>query len=245
MPEGPSLVILREQAARFVGQEIVRAEGNTWAIDPARLRGRPVLALRTWGKHFLIQVPGMTVRIHFLLFGTWRIDERRDKPARLSLGFADGGEINFYACSVKEVDGDPDAVYDWGADILADAWNPARARKALRMAPAMLACDALLDQDIFAGVGNIIKNEVLFRTRIHPLSTVGALPPARLRLLVQEARAYSFDFLEWKKAGTLKQHWQAHARTTCPRCHIPLHKAILGKTKRRSFWCERCQKRYA
>lgn len=40
MPEGPSLVILKEQTARFVGQEIVRAEGNTWAIDTTRLVGQ-------------------------------------------------------------------------------------------------------------------------------------------------------------------------------------------------------------
>jgi len=119
-----------------------------------------------------------------------------------------------------------------------------RARKKLRAAPDTLACDALLDQDIFAGVGNIIKNEVLFRIRVHPLSTMGALPPAKLRALVQEARQYSFDFLEWKKAFTLKQHWLAHNQKTCPRCHIPFNKANLGRTNRRSFWCERCQKRY-
>ena len=244
MPEGPSLFILKEQTARFVGQEIVRAEGNTWAIDTARLSGRKLLALRTWGKHFLIEVPGMVVRIHFLLFGTWRIDERRDKPARLSLGFADGGEINFYACSVKEVDGDIDDAYDWGADVMSDAWDAAAARKKLRADPGLAACDALLDQDIFSGVGNIIKNEVLFRIRLHPLSRVGALPPAKLRALVQEARQYSFDFLAWKKAGTLKRHWLAHQQKTCPRCHIPFQHANLGKTRRRSFWCERCQKRY-
>jgi endonuclease-8 len=127
---------------------------------------------------------------------------------------------------------------------MSDAWDPAKARKKLRARPEMPACDALLDQDIFAGVGNIIKNEVLFRVRVHPLSAVGALPPAKLRALVQEARQYSFDFLEWKKAFTLKQHWLAHNQKTCPRCHIPFHKANLGRTNRRSFWCERCQKRY-
>ena len=36
--------------------------------------------------------------------------------------------------------------------------------------------DALLDQDVFAGAGNIIKNEVLHRIRVHPESPVGRLP---------------------------------------------------------------------
>jgi endonuclease-8 len=245
MPEGPSIVILKEQAARFVGQEIVHAEGNTTAIDPARLAGQPLLSLRSWGKHFLVELPGLALRIHFLLFGSYRINERKDRPPRLSLAFGDGGELNFYACSVKEIDGDLDAVYDWSADVMADQWNPARARKKLRLAPDMLACDALLDQGIFAGVGNIIKNEVLFRIRVHPLSTVGALPPAKLRALVEQARQYSFDFLGWKKEYVLKQHWLAHTKTICPRCNIPFVKAHLGRSRRRSFFCERCQKRYS
>lgn len=245
MPEGPSLYILKEDTARFVGKEIVCASGNTKAIDFARLENQPLLSLRTWGKHFLIQTPSMTVRIHFLLFGTYRIDEGRDeKTPRLSLGFADGGELNFYACSVKEIDPDFDTAYDWAADVMSDVWDPAKARKKLRARPNMLACDALLDQDIFAGVGNIIKNEVLFRIRVHPLSTMAGLPPVKLRALVQEARQYSFDFLAWKREWTLKQHWLAHAKKICPRCHIPFHKGHLGKSDRRSFWCERCQKRY-
>ncbi len=244
MPEGPSIVILREETARFVGQRIVRAEGNTSAIAPARLTGLTVLALRSWGKHFLIVLPGLALRIHFLLFGSYRIDERKDRPPRLALAFADGGELNFYACSVREIDPDLDAQYDWSADVMSDSWSPARALKKLRAAPAMLACDALLDQAIFAGVGNIIKNEVLFRIRVHPLSAVGALPAAKLRALVAQARAYSFDFLGWKKQFVLKQHWLAHTKSTCPRCHIPFHKGHLGRSKRRSFWCEHCQKRY-
>jgi endonuclease-8 len=244
VPEGPSLFILKEEAARFVGQQIVQAHGNTRAIDPARLVGLPILSLRTWGKQFLIELPGLVVRIHFLLFGSYRIDEQRDRPPRLALAMEDGGELNFYACSVKELERDMDSAYDWSADVMSEQWDAAKARKKLRAEPGMLACDALLDQQIFSGVGNIIKNEVLFRIRVHPLSTVGALPPAKLRALVQEARQYSFDFLEWKKQFVLKKHWLAHAKTTCPRCHIPFHKAHLGRTRRRSFFCERCQKRY-
>ena len=59
-----------------------------------------------------------------------------------------------------------------------------------------------------------------------------------------QARQYSFDFLEWKKAFVLKKHWLAHTKRTCPRCDIALLKAHLGRTQRRSFFCESCQVRY-
>ena len=110
--------------------------------------------------------------------------------------------------------------------------------------PETLVCDALLDQNLFAGVGNIIKNEVLFRIRLHPLSQAGALPLEKRDELIAQARRYSFDFLEWKKAYVLKKHWLAHTRRICPRCDIPFVKAKLGVTNRRSFFCENCQLRY-
>ena len=65
-----------------------------------------------------------------------------------------------------------------------------------------------------------------------------------MRELVEQARQYSFDFLEWKKAYVLKKHWLAHTKSVCPRCHIPFSRGKLGLTQRRSFFCERCQKRY-
>ena len=128
---------------------------------------------------------------------------------------------------------------------MSELWDAAAARRKLRGNADTLACDALLDQSIFSGVGNIIKNEVLFRIRVHPLSQIGSLPPAKLRALVEEARKYSFEFLTWKKAGVLKRHWLAHARKTCPRCHIPFNLEELGKTRRRSFFCNNCQVLYA
>jgi endonuclease-8 len=127
---------------------------------------------------------------------------------------------------------------------MSEQWDAARALKKLRAMPDALVCDALLDQTIFAGVGNIIKNEVLFLIRLHPLAAVGDLPPRKLRELVEQARQYSFDFLAWKKAYVLKAHWLAHTKQICPRCQIPFQKGRLGKTQRRSFYCNRCQKRY-
>jgi endonuclease-8 len=243
MPEGPSIVILREEAAALAGQLIRDASGNA-KIDLERLPGRRVLALRSFGKQFLIELSdALTVRVHLLMFGSYRIGEGRDIAPRLHLGF-DAGELNFYNCSVRLLEGDLDTLYDWRADVMSDRWNPRLALAKLRAMPHTLACDALLDQGVFAGVGNIMKNEVLFRIRVHPLSTLGALSAYKLRELVAQAHAYAFEFLVWKKAHVLARHWLVHNRGRCPRHGIPLQRAYLGKTHRRSFFCLRCQKLY-
>jgi len=235
MPEGPTIVILSEECAKFRGKVVRHAEGNSKLIEPQRMHGRKALALRSWGKHFLVEFSDFFLRVHFMLFGSYRIDEAKEnaKP-RLSLGFANG-DLHLYACSVRYVEGKPEQHYDWRTDIMSEQWDPALARKKLRAMPDALVCDALLDQQVFAGVGNIIKNEVLFRIRVSPLSTVGALPPRKLSELVREARTYSFQFLEWKKAYVLRQHWLAHRKSTCPRCGIKLRLAHLGRTHRRAF----------
>jgi endonuclease-8 len=243
MPEGPSIVILKEEAAEFAGKTIINATGNS-KIDKERLSGQRVVSLKSWGKHFLIEMEAFSLRIHFLLFGSYLINQRKEATPRLSLAFANG-ELNFYSCSVRFLEGPLDETYDWSVDVMSDEWDAAAARKKLKRMPDTLACDALLDQDVFAGVGNIIKNEVLFRIRVHPLSVIGALPPAKLRELVEQARLYSFEFLTWKKAHVLKKHWLAHTKTICPRCNIRFsYSPHLGKTQRRAFYCESCQRRY-
>jgi endonuclease-8 len=244
MPEGPSIVILRDQVTPFLGKTIRRVSGNT-TIEKERLADQRIESFRSWGKHFLVELPDFSLKVHFMLFGSYRINEDKSWAVpRLSLGFDDEQVINFYACSVRFIEEPIDLVYDWWADVMSEHWDPQLALKRLRAQPDTLVCDALLDQDLFAGVGNIIKNEVLFRIRVHPLSTVGALPASKLRELVAEARNYSFDFLEWKKQFVLRKHWLAHTKRTCPRCHIPFVKAHLGRTHRRSFFCENCQLRY-
>lgn len=244
MPEGPSIVILREEAARFAGRKVLRVSGNS-TQDIGRMRNRKVLAVRSWGKHFLLEFAGFSLRIHFMLFGSYRINAGKAAPPRLSLGFSKGEVLNFYACSVRFVEGDLDDSYDWSADVMAGGWDAAAARRKLRARPQALAADALLDQDVFAGVGNIIKNEVLHRIRVHPESRIGALPPRKLAELVAQARDYSFDFYRWKKAHVLKKHYQVHTKTSCPRDDTPLsYRKHLGQAQRRAFWCDACQRLY-
>ena len=241
MPEGPSIYILREESIRFEGSVIARIEGNTG--EPVRdFEGAEITAIKSWGKHYLIYFGKRAIRIHFLLFGTYRIDQPKESSPRLSL-FTNRGDLHFYACSIKILE-NPDEQYDWAADVMSPQWNPTAALKKLRQVPEMMICDALLEQEIFAGVGNIIKNEVLYRLKLHPESLTGKISKARLKLVAEQARIYSFEFLEWKKQFVLKKHWLAHTRKTCMLCSLPLFKKNTGRKKRRSFYCENCQKRY-
>jgi endonuclease-8 len=242
MPEGPSIVILREaiEALHIKGEKIDFADGNSTKIDTLRLIDQKITDFRSWGKHFLICFEDFTLRIHFMLFGSYLINERKKTPPRLSLEIKNN-ELNFYACSVLFLEQPADQAYDWESDIMSASWNADKALNKLKAAPKMLACDALLDQNIFAGSGNIIKNEVLFRIRMHPLSTLGEIPEDKLREMIRETQNYSFDFLEWKKEFTLKKHWLAHTKKICPRCSIPFVKEYLGKSNRRSYFCTNCQ----
>lgn len=242
MPEGPSLIILKEAVQAFKGKKILSATGNT-KVDKESLLNQKIIDFKSWGKHFLICLPKFTLRIHFLLFGAYSINEKTRINPRLHLSFTNG-DLYLYNCSVRIIEEDLDLVYDWSGDVLHDAWDPKKARRKLKAQPDQLVCDALLDQNIFAGVGNIIKNEVLFRIKVHPENKLGQLPPRKLTELINEARNYSFDFLKWKKAYELKKHWLIHTKKTCPRCNIPAVKKYLGKTNRRTFYCENCQVLY-
>lgn len=242
MPEGPTIVILQEKIQRFAGKEVIAVAGNA-KIDLERINHQKVNWFKSWGKHFLIGFDGFTVRIHFLMFGSYLIDENKAANVRLGLTFANGF-VNFYACHVKLLEGDIHEHYDWSGDVMHKSWNPKKAKTKLQKIPDALVCDALLEQDIFSGVGNIIKNEVLYRVKVHPESLVGKIPPAKMSEIIKEAHDYSFDFLEWKKDNTLKKHWLAHTKKICRRCELPLEKKYTGTKKRRSFFCENCQKLY-
>lgn len=242
MPEGPSLILFREDLLRFVGQTILSVDGSS-KIDQQRLVGKKIRAIKTWGKHMLWYFDGFAIRIHFLMFGTYYINSEKDRIPRLSLVF-ERDYLNLYACAVKILDENPDDSYDWAADVLSPAWNEKKARQKVKKLPEVMVTDALLDQEIFSGVGNIIKNEVLHIVAVHPESRVGSLPPRKLTALIRQASVYSYQFLQWKREGVLRKNWAVHKKKTCPRDGTGIVKEHLGTTNRRTFYCPVCQKKY-
>jgi endonuclease-8 len=214
MPEGPSIVILKEAAQPFVGEEIVEVSGNR-KIDVHQIQGQTVREFISFGKQFLIRLDDFTIRIHLLLFGTYRINERKDSPARLSLVFS-RGEMNFYGCSVNFIEGNLDQIYDWSADVMSDAWDPEAAKVKLEKHPHMMVCDALLNQDIFAGSGNIIKNEVLYRIRVHPETLVGNLPQDKMKRWLPKPASTVLTSLDGRNNSNSKNiGWPTPARNAC------------------------------
>jgi len=245
MPEGPSLVILKESIQPFMGIKITDATIKSNDISAEEIVGKKITDVKTWGKHLLLCLPDFTIRIHLMMFGSYRINEGRPNASpKLALHFTRGRSLSFYACAIQRIDDSLTTIYDWEADVMSPHWNVRKAMKKLRAQPTMLICDVLLDQQIFSGVGNIIKNEVLFRARVHPLSKTGEIPDQKKRQLIREASSYSFQFLEWKLAGQLKKHWLVYTKKICPRDGHPIVKTYPGNTRRRTYYCETCQRQY-
>jgi endonuclease-8 len=239
--EGPSLVIATEEFSPFVGQKIHRAEGAA-RLDFEEITGRKLSGVASWGKHFLLRFDGFALRIHFLMFGSYRINNpRENREPKMLLTFPKGDKIYFYSCAIKRIDAHIEDAYDWSTDIMSKKWKPEKALTKLEVKPKEMVCDVLMDQTIFSGIGNIIKNEVLYNLRLHPEQRVGDLSTGELKTLVKEARHYSLQFYKWKKNGQLKRHWQIFRKKDCPYEHGELIKRKTGRGERMSFYCEACQ----
>ena len=235
--EGPSLVLLREEVQMFKSKKILNIYGLA-KIDYSILKDKRIRDFKTWGKYFLIQTTNRTIRIHFGMFGSYRINGvKNGRNPSLSIEFSNG-VINFYTASIRLLEEDPDKIFDWSIDVLSPSWSVRKAKKRLLMqAPDEQIGDLLLQQDLFAGVGNIIRNEVLYRSKVHPESRLGNIPDKKLLQIVRETHQYSEDFLKWKRKFELRKHWELYAKRICPAGHS-IKKKYPGKTKRRAFICK-------
>lgn len=249
--EGPSLFLAAEQLKPFVGQEIVGVLGNT-KIGKERLLGKTVLSIFSHGKHLYFQFDTFALRIHFMLFGSFEAEvkgekvtgdyPKRDRPTRLSLKFKNG-LIDTYSCSPKFIE-DPGvrAHLDFSMDIMSDTWNEEKVfSKASEMQESELG-DLLLDQSIFLGVGNIIKNETCHMMNLSPETRVKDITPVQLISLIKLVRKYVFQFYAWRKVFELKKHYQVYRQSVCKRCGSKVSRRKTGVRNRVSFICQKCQK---
>jgi endonuclease-8 len=247
--EGPSLYLAKQQLRPFKKKIVLVASGNT-KLDKTMFVGREVKDIFSWGKHLVCQFDTFALRIHFMLFGTFEAnvdgewvtgDYRRARTPRLALGF-ENGVVNTYNCSLKLLESrHAKREYDFSIDIMSPKWDAAAALKRMKVQLDSEISDVLLDQNVFAGVGNIIKNEVLSLTRIAPQRKVRELSTRERKALVETARAFSKQFYRWRKKFVLKKNLRAHRRAQCPHCGGKLTWKKTGRRERWAHWCPVCQ----
>jgi endonuclease VIII len=238
--EGPSLFLASEQLVPFIGQKVFSAGGNT-RLAKERLVCQRVISIFSWGKHLVLQFESFALRIHFMLYGTFEAIaegqkitgycEKKGTP-RLSLEF-DNGRIRLYACSLEFIESSQAKNhYDFSIDLISPEWDGKQAVKNLSAEPEREIGDALLDQTLFAGLGNIIKNEILYREKLHPELHIHEIPKKTLANLVQTAKSFSLQFYEWRKAYILRKNLAIYQKTECPHCHQKIIRRKTGIKKR-------------
>ncbi|XP_062910993.1 endonuclease 8-like 2 [Mobula hypostoma] len=193
--------------------------------------------------------PNLWLRFHFGLFGSVRCDEFarakrankrgdwQDPSPRLVLYFPGDRFLVFYNCRLC-VCGDP--RLDPHTDVLSREFDKAKALCALQHAQPV--CYTLLCQHHFSGLGNIIKNEVLYLSGIHPMSLGSQLSAEKLCTLLEHVLLFSREWLDNKQKGIgLKYH--IYQKDQCPRGHA-VKRAELGPPhglQRSTWWCPVCQ----
>jgi endonuclease VIII len=248
--EGPSLVIAAEEMQAFCGKRVSVVRGNS-KIGIERFKGQVVRDVFSWGKHLVWQFDGFALRVHFMLFGSYRADiagvehegdyrKPKEMMPRLSMTF-ENGEVCLYQCSLKLIEGEAKSTYDFTLDTMREEFDEEKAVQLVMRYPKEGIGDVLLDQDIFAGVGNIIRNEVLYLQKVQPEVLVENLSAKKVTEIVKETRAYVHKFYEWRKKFELKKHYMVYKQGVCKGCGEKVTRRKTGKRERMGYWCEREQ----
>lgn len=249
MPEGDTVfhtaAVLHDA---LTGRTLTRCDIRVPRYAGVDLTGRRVDEVISRGKHLFIRVGAASIHSHLKMEGSWRIARGPlDHRVRILLeaGPVRALGVDLGVLEVLDRDRDGEAVAHLGPDLLGTDWAPATAVTNLMADPQRPLAEALLDQQVLAGVGNVYCNELCFVVGRLPISPVGALAdPARL---VARARDMLWaNRLRWARCTTGdtrpgRQLWvYGRAGRPCRRCGTPV--SSDGSGARISFWCASCQR---
>jgi len=214
-----------------------------------RLRGATLTEAEARGKHLLLHFEGgLVLHSHLGMRGSWQVvptgEGARDRRAWVVLS-AEGLEVvelegsRLDLRTEREVRSDP-RLRALGPDVLAPEFDAERGVAALRLTDQSREVgEALIDQRVLAGVGNIYKSEGCWSARIDPWQRLADLSDDELRRLVIETAALMRYGLE---TGRMPRSIYRRAGQPCPRCGAPLRSRGQGDANRRTYWCESCQR---
>lgn len=239
MPEGPTIVVFKKRLEKFEGKKVTESDGynNPFAEE---ISGKKLASIETYGKLLLLDFKDFIITVHFGLFGSFLINETKKVNASFSLFFGDEF-INFYVVKIKKVEKEHD--FDQELNVFSKKYTLERTQKLLleKYADKKIG-DVLLSQDVFPGLGNIIRNEVLFLSKIHPESEVDKIPAKKIKELltnIQEFSTASVELIEqkiWKSSSSVykKKEWEDKE----------VVEYVAPKIKRKTYVVEKVQKLY-
>jgi endonuclease-8 len=258
MPEGDTIhraaERLRGVLEARVPEEILtphpRHRADRW---PERLRGRTVRAVEAHGKHLFVRFEGdLTLHSHLRMSGLWDV-RREGERWRRAAGRAwlvmrcGGWEVIEFDGPVLELVSDSQAranprLAALGQDVLGEDFDRDRFLARLRASDATRSIgDALLDQRIIAGIGNLWKAELCFAAAIDPWRTVAAVTDEEALELVALARELMRRSVTGGHEARPRTVYK-HAGRPCPRCATIVRRRGQGENNRTTYWCPGCQR---
>ncbi|HEY9304819.1 MAG TPA: endonuclease VIII Nei2 [Mycobacterium sp.] len=248
MPEGDTVFHTAEMLRQaLVGRTLTRCDVRVPRFAAVDLTGQVVDEVISRGKHLFIRVGQASIHSHLKMDGSWRVSARQpDHRARIIL---ESGEIRVVGIDLGVLEildrqRDEDAVAHLGPDLLGADWDPQVAVGNLTADPQRPLAEALLDQRVMAGIGNVYCNELCFISGRLPTALVGSLPdPQRL---VKRAREMLWaNRSRWSRCTTGdtrsgRQLWvYGRAGQGCRRCSTPIRSDDSGE--RVAYWRPVCQ----
>jgi endonuclease-8 len=250
MAEGDTILrAARRLDAALTGEAVAASAPNPrgCAARIERLDGRRLERVQSHGKNLLLHFGDLVLHSHMGMNGAWHLYPRGGrwrKPRRSAWAVLVGesqeaaqfGGPTLRVLRADRLRLDPQ-LSRLGPDILAPDFDLDAMVAGLRADPTRTLGDALLDQALVAGIGNIFKSEACFAARVDPWRRLGEVGDDELRAVLAAAREL---MLEAVASG---RHTYAvyRARRPCPSCGGRISSRGQGDANRTTYWCPNCQ----
>lgn len=205
-----------------------------------QLDGRRLERVEAVGKNLLLTFEGgLVLRSHLRMSGRWTVRDRdavaSGRPWLVLRGT--GQEAVLWGGPVLELN--KRAVRRLGPDILSQPPDFDRMVANLRrIDQGREIGDAVLDQRLVAGIGNLWKAEALWRAEVSPWRRVGETTDDELRSVLAEAARLMRRSVD---SGREERMVYRKAGRPCPRCRTPIESRGQGDANRTAYWCPSCQ----
>jgi endonuclease-8 len=245
MPEGDSLHRIARRLQVLVGErlevETPNPRGQVKRLAE-RLDGRALESVEAVGKNLLLHFEGgVTLRSHLRMTGRWRVQRRGTSSSRGPWLVLRGREWEAvqYGGPVLSLS-DAERVARLGPDVLAPGFDPVLAAARLRAAdPRRRLGEALRDQRLVAGIGNVWMAEAAWHARVSPWLPLGDATDEELRAVLAAAASLMRRSLE---SGGGRRAVYRRGGMVCRRCGGAIRSRGQGDDNRIAYWCPGCQR---